>query len=55
MDEIKLAIRRLAKRPGPALASIVTLAGAIGSAAATWSLLSALLLHPLPVRDPGSL
>jgi predicted permease len=37
------------KRPGAALASIVTLACAIGAAAATFSLLSAVLLRPLPV------
>src|SRR5437867_1560708 len=49
MDELKLAVRRLTKRPGAALASIVTLACAIGAAAATFSLLSAVLLHPLPV------
>jgi predicted permease len=49
MDELKLAARRLTKRPGAALASIVTLACAIGAAAATFSLLSAVLLHPLPV------
>jgi hypothetical protein len=55
MAEIRLAIRRLTHRPAAAIASIVTLAGAIGAAAATWSLLSALLLHPLPVRDPASL
>lgn len=55
MQELEFAIRRLAKRPGPAFVSIVTLAGAVGTAAAAWSLLSALLLHPLPVRDRASL
>src|SRR5437867_3065766 len=50
MDELKLAVRRLTKRPGAALASIVTLACAIGAAAATFSLLSAVLLRPLPVE-----
>src|SRR3989441_11865458 len=55
MDELKLAVRRLTKRPGAALASIVTLACAIGAAAATFSLLSAVLLHPLPVRRAARL
>jgi predicted permease len=55
MDEIRLAIRRLRHRPSPAIASVITLAGAIGATAATWSLLSALLIHPLSVRDPASL
>lgn len=49
MDELKLAFRRLTKRPGAAMASVVTLACAIGAAAATFSLLSAVLLRPLPV------
>jgi predicted permease len=33
----------------------VTLAVAIGASAATWSLLSAVLLNPLPVREPDRL
>src|SRR5262249_39263596 len=55
MDELRLAVRRLIKRPGATVASVVTLACAIGAAAATWSLLSAVLLRPLPVRDPDRL
>jgi len=55
MDEVRLAVRRLTKRPGATITSILTLACAIGAATATWSLLSALLLRPLPVRDPDTL
>ena len=55
MDELRLAIRRLTTRPGAAIVSVLTLACAIGAAAATWSLLSAVLLHPLPVRDADRL
>src|SRR5262245_6339044 len=55
MDERRLAIRRLIKRPAATVASVITLACAIGAAAATWSLLSAALLHPLEVEDPGRL
>src|SRR5665213_3104357 len=51
MDELRLALRRLRRRPAPAIVSVLTLACAIGAAAATWSLLSSVLLHPLPVRD----
>lgn len=55
MDEVRLAIRRLTARPAATIASVITLAFAIGAAAATWSLLSAVLLRPLPVRDPDRL
>lgn len=55
MDDIRLALRRLGKRPGATLASIVTLACAIGATAATWSLVSAVLLSPLRVDDPERL
>jgi putative ABC transport system permease protein len=53
MDEIRLAIRRLVKQPGASMASLLTLACSIGAAAATWSLVSAVLLHPIPVDAPG--
>ena len=55
MDELRLAIRRLTKRPGASIVSIVTLACAIGAASATWSLLSAVLLRPLPYAAPERL
>ena len=54
-DDIRLAVRRLRKQPAPSLASIVTLACAIGAAAATWSVLAATLVSPLPVGDPDRL
>src|ERR1700683_1147062 len=53
--ECRLAIRRLVKRPGASAASILTLACSIGAATATWSLLSAPLVRPLPVAAPASL
>ena len=55
MDEIRLAVRRLRKRPSTTLASIVTLALAIAAAAATWSIITAVLLKPLQVSDPERL
>jgi putative ABC transport system permease protein len=55
MNEIRLAARRLTYRRGAMLVSILTLATAIGAAAATWSVLSAVLLSPLPVREPERL
>jgi hypothetical protein len=51
VTEIRLAIRRLMSRRSATAVSVLTLASAIGAGAATWSLLSALLLNPLPVRD----
>src|SRR4051812_42146367 len=55
VSEIRLAVRRLMHRRSVMMISVVTLATAIGAAAATWSLLSAVLLNPLPVRDPERL
>jgi putative ABC transport system permease protein len=55
VSEIRLAIRRLMRGRGAMIASVLTLATAIGAATATWSLLSAVLLNPLPVRDPERL
>lgn len=55
MDDVRFAVRRLSQQPGATLVSILTLACSIGAAAATWSLLSAVLLHPLPVQEPERL
>lgn len=55
LDEIRLAVRRLRKRPAASLASIVTLACGIGASAATYSLISSVLLRPLPVAEPDRL
>lgn len=55
MDEVRLALRRLKSRPGAMVVSVLTLACAIGASAATWTLLSAVLLRPLPVRNPERL
>jgi predicted permease len=55
VTEIRLAIRRLLARPTATLGSILTLTLAIGAATATWSVLSAVLLRPLPVRGADRL
>src|SRR5262249_52096150 len=49
------AIRRLRKDAGSTIAAVAALACAIGAAVATWSLLSAVLLKPLPVASPDQL
>ena len=55
MDELKLALRRIMKRPGASFASMVTLACGIAAGAATWSVLNQVLLHPLPIPAPDRL
>jgi putative ABC transport system permease protein len=54
-NDIRFAIRRLRKDAGTTIAAVAALAFAIGAAAATWSLLSAVLLKPLPVAAPERL
>jgi hypothetical protein len=55
LQEIPFAIRRLRKDAGSTIAAVAALACAIGAAVATWSLLAAVLLNPLPVADPERL
>lgn len=55
VDEVRLACRRLLKHPSASIASVVTLACGIGAAAATYTLVSAVLLRPLPVASPDRL
>lgn len=55
MDDVRYALRRLRHRPLAAAVSVATLACAIGAAAATWSLVSAVLLNPLQVQEPERL
>jgi putative ABC transport system permease protein len=54
-DDIRFALRRVSARPVATLASVITLACSIGAAAATWSLVSSVVLHPLPIRSPETL
>jgi putative ABC transport system permease protein len=51
LGEFRFAIRRLRRVLGSTIAAVVALACAIGAAVATWSLLSAVLLKPLPVAE----
>ena len=55
IDDVRYAVRRLRHRPLAAALSVVTLACAIGAAAATWSLIAATLLNPLRLEDPDRL
>jgi predicted permease len=53
--EALLAGRRLRRSPGLSLAAVAMLALAIGTDTAVFSVVEAVLLRPLPYRDPGRL
>ena len=54
-NELRFGLRRLRSAPGYAIAAIATLALAIGASTAIFSAVYAVLLKPMPIRDPGSL
>jgi putative ABC transport system permease protein len=54
-SNLKLAFRQLARSPGFAAVSIVTLALGIGACAAMFSIVDAVILKPLPFRQPDRL
>jgi putative ABC transport system permease protein len=55
LSEIRLALRYLLKAPGYSVAAIVTLALTIGANSAVFSAVHAVLLEPMPVRQPDDL
>ncbi len=54
LTSLRYAFRVLRKDPGFTFAAICSLALGIGATSAMFSFADALLLRPLPVRDPGS-
>lgn len=55
VHDLRYAFRSLVRRPGLAAGAIATLALGIGANVAVFSVVDALLLRRLPVRDPSSL
>jgi len=52
VHDVRVSFRSLAKRPGFALLVVLTLALGIGAPVAIFSLVSEVMLHPLPYEDP---
>lgn len=55
VTELRHAVRRLERAPGFTLAAVATLALGLGANVAAFAVVDALLMRPLPVRDPGRL
>src|SRR5262245_16639650 len=55
MNDLRFALRQLAKHPGFTLVAVFTLALGIGAASTVFSLIQGVLLTPPPYREPDRL